>query len=145
MGLRDLRLPSSQIQVPGGDSFSVRGLSLQDISIIVRHHGAAMTLLFDRYIKQSGDGLPPADMATMGRALLEIAPDAAAEMVALAAGEPEGIDIVRTLPLPVQVDALDKLMSHTFATDQDLKKVIETVIRAATGTTGLINSLNRSP
>lgn len=145
MGLRNLRLPSSDVAVPGGDSFSVRGLSLQDISIIVRHHGAAMTLLFDRFIKQSGDGLPPADMAAMGRALLEIAPDAAAEMIALSAGEPEAIDVVRMLPLPVQVDALDKLMGHTFETEQDLKKVVETVIRAATGTTGLINSLNRSP
>lgn len=143
MGLRDLRLPSSEVPVPGGDSFAVRGMSLQDVSVLVRHHGAAMTLLFDRYIKQSGEGLPAADMATMGRALLEIAPDAAAEMIALAAGEPESIDIVRTLPLPVQVDALDKLMAHTFTTEQDLKKVIETVIRAATGATGALNSLNR--
>jgi hypothetical protein len=143
MGLRDLRLPSSSVTVPGGDSFAVRGLSLQDISALVRHHGAAMTLLFDKFIRQGEDGMPPADMATMGRTLLEIAPDAAAEMIALAAGEPEAVDIVRTLPLPVQVEALDLLMSHTFATDQDLKKVVETVIRAATGTTNLLNSLNR--
>jgi hypothetical protein len=142
MGLRSLRLPSSDVQVPGGDSFAVRGLSLQDVSILVRNHGATMTLMFDRYMRQAEEGLPPADMATMGRTLLEIAPDAAAEIIALAAGEPDAIDVVRVLPLPVQVDALDKIMGHTFTTDQDLKKVVETVIRAATGTTGLINSLN---
>jgi hypothetical protein len=141
MGLRTLRLPSTEIKVPGGDSFAVRGLSLTDISILATKHGAALSMLFERYITRSAEGLQPAEMVAVGKTILELAPEAAIEGIALAADEPDAVDVVRKLPFPVQVEALEAMVAHTFASEAEIKKVVETVTRAALGTNRLVDSL----
>jgi hypothetical protein len=142
MGLRSLRLPTETVEVPGSDSFAVRGLSLQDVTVLVRKHGPILTMLFEKFKTQTGD-LSPETVAALGTSLLETAPEVASEIIALAEGSAEAEDVegAARLPFPVQVDALEKIATLTFTSEAAIKKVVETVIRAATGVTSLTTSL----
>ncbi|NRC54125.1 phage pre-tape measure protein [Neoaquamicrobium sediminum] len=120
MALKGYRLPTLDVELPGGDSFPVRGLSLPDITFLVSRHGDTMRTLFDRY---SGDEtIAISDLASVGTSILETAPTLAAEIVAVAADEPDEMETIMRLPFPVQVDALEKVGKLTFDTAGGPKK-----------------------
>lgn len=137
MGLRDYVPATAKIDLPGGDHFVVRGLALNDISVLLRNHYAAAQDLFDKYIGQASlavakQTLPDAgfdepDNGALIRKALEIAPNMIAESVALAADEPELVAQVRTLPLLTQVEAVEAVVRLTLEAEGGMEKLIETV------------------
>lgn len=135
MGLRDLTFRDGTVQTSGGD-LVVRGLSLEDVVPLVRQHGTALSTLF---IEIAGDRDNALDnMQTLAGALAQAAPLAAAEIIALGAGEPGELDradvaTARRVPLPDQIAILERIGTLTFATEGSLKKALETVIRVARG------------
>lgn len=141
MKLSDLRLPEETVQLPGGESFAVRGVSLQDTIALVRHHGPALSNLFNQIT--SGKDVRIDAMLSVATTLLEQAPEMVAELIALASGEstPEAVAGAARLPLPVQLDALEKIGKLTFFAEGGLGKFAETVIRVMQGTSGAINEL----
>jgi hypothetical protein len=141
MGLKHIKLPEAQIELPGGDKFSVRGLSLDDIAFLMSRHGDELRTLFDSFAAQ-GEVTTDA-IAAFAIPVIRTAPVIAAELIACGAGEvdDESIQIARSLPFPVQVDALEKVARLTFEAGGGPKKLLETVIRLAQGTTGLLQSL----
>ncbi|MFC3724405.1 phage pre-tape measure protein [Neoaquamicrobium sediminum] len=142
MALKGYRLPTLDVELPGGDSFPVRGLSLPDITFLVSRHGDTMRTLFDRY---SGDEtIAISDLASVGTSILETAPTLAAEIVAVAADEPDEMETIMRLPFPVQVDALEKVGKLTFDTAGGPKKVVETVIRVFRGISDMTADLRTS-
>lgn len=140
MGLKHITFPEATIEFPGGN-FAVRGLSLDDIAFLVQRHGAKLQEMFTSFTKGSGE-LSTEAVASFALPLVQAAPEIAAELIACASGAPEDADIAARLPLPVQLDALEKLVDLTFAAEGGPKKLMETVIRMAEGTTGLLESLN---
>lgn len=147
MGLSNLTFPEATIQSPGGE-FAVRALGLEDVSELVRSHGPAMKTAFDQFTggATTEDELKDIQLTEQGVAsfilpLLESAPTLCAEVIARAAGEPENVAIVKRLPFPVQVDALEQIAVLTFETAGGPKKFLETVVRLTKGTTELLNSL----
>lgn len=141
MGLKHIKLPEAVIEFPGGD-FAVRGLSLDDVSFLVQRHGEKLNSLFSEFTAGSGD-LTVEAVAQFALPLLNAAPEIAAEMIACASGEhdQESIGIAKSLPFPVQLDALQKLAEQTFNVAGGPKKLLETVVSMAKGTTGLLESL----
>lgn len=129
MGLQDFIDPSETIQFPGGE-FAVRGLSLSDISYIVRGHATELGILFTTISEkvQGGDDLDKATSDIISLAL-ETAPRLVADIVAVGAGEPTMGDKVVRLPFGTQIEALEKIGTLTFATEGGVGKVVETVIR----------------
>ena len=98
MSLKSLRLPEAKVELPDGD-FVVRGLSLNDVSILVQRHGKRLNELYQRFAEQ-GD-LTTETVAAFALPLLQSAPEIAAELIACAAGDPDDAEIAGRLPFPV--------------------------------------------
>lgn len=142
MGLKDLNFAQAKIVTPGGE-FTVRGLSLTDIMSLANRHYDVLASLFDQVAGRDPSSISLDDAGSMGATLLKSAPDVAAEVIAMAAGEcdEESIRIAKSLPFPAQVEALEKIGQQTFATEDDLKKAVAAVIRIMQGATGVLHNL----
>ena len=138
MSLKDLVVPKAQIEA-AGVTFHVRGLSLEDILLLVSEHKAELSVLFDRFQDSADTDID--DTRTMGANLIQEAPGLAAKIIAIAADEPDAVDNVRQLPFPAQVDTLDQIGRLTFESQRDVKKVLEIVIRVAQGANSLMDDL----
>lgn len=145
MGLKHLKLPTEEIKTPGG-TFAVRGLSFVDVSALVRTDGAELSALFDHYSGAiKGENVSTAEVMALSGSLVDIAPDMAAKVIVVAAdGDDDDLAMVRKLPFPVQVEALEKIAQLTFDSAGGPKKLLETVIRVFRGTTSLMTDLQAS-
>lgn len=128
MGLKDLKLPVDDVEVPGGGSFTVKGLSFMDMRTLFTKYAAEVTSFFD-LIANGGTAkaMDVENAAAVAAAFIRQAPALAAETIALAAGEPDAFGTVLTLPFPVQIEALKKIGKLTFGTDGSAKKFFLTV------------------
>jgi hypothetical protein len=130
MGLKDLRLPTSRVDIPGEEEqfFEVRGLSFVDMRTLLVKHSSELSRLFD--LVANGNGADPLSIASAAAAagqFLNESPALAAEVIAMATGEEGVFEQVLMLPFPVQVDALTKIGKLTFATEDSAKKFLQTV------------------
>jgi len=140
--LKDLRLPTADISTSGG-SITVRGLTLVDITTLVRGRFDEVASLFDKYVPQ--EGASSLNTEAIGRELIDTAPEIAAYIIALAAdGDEDDAGIAMKLPFPVQIEALEAIGKLTFGADGGPKKVLETVIRIAKHVTGLVRDARAS-
>lgn len=139
MGLKQIKFPEAKVELPGDDSFVVRGLSLNDIAILVQRHGKRLSELFTQFSQQNE--LTTDAVAAFALPLIQTAPEIVAELIACASGDPDDAELAAQLPFPVQIDALEKLARLTFEAGGGPKKLVETVIRLAQGTTSLLESL----
>lgn len=139
MGLKHLKLRVEQVEVSDGETFTVRGLGLEDILILVQSHQANLGTLFDEVVS-AGAQLTVADSSSVASMLFEVAPAAANHIIALGADE-EDMELVKRLPFPVQLDALEKIGSLTFTTAGGPKKVVEAIMRVLNGATTALTSL----
>lgn len=139
MAIKDFVLPTSEVQLPGGGSFAVRGLSLEDITILVSMHGPVMEEFFKKY-SNSGQ----ADTMQVGMSMLSQAPVLVAQLIAIAADASDQVELVRKMPLVVQQDALEKIAKMTFDASGGPGKFFEAVIRLIQSTTNAMTGLTRS-
>lgn len=147
MSLKNLKLPTEVVNVPGGGSFTVRGLALADITAIVRGRGPQIRALFDQYAGRAMESIGDDDLNEIGSSLLEMAPEIAAVVIAHASEydpDPDTIGVAALLPFPVQLDAIEKIGKLTFDAEGGPKKVVETVIRVMQGTTNLMADMRVS-
>ena len=143
MTIADIDLATEEVKFPNGASFSVRGLSLEDVAAVVRIHGEAVQGFFLKYSGQR-ERLQQTGVAEAGLALLQGAPALAAYLIATAADEPELTAKVQKFPMGVQMDALEKIAKLTFDAAGGPKKFFEAVVRLLQGTTGLMTEFNQS-
>jgi len=130
--LKDLKLPSEEVPTPGG-SLTVRGLSLVDITSLVRGRFTEMAALFEKYAPMIGDGsdMNEGTLEAIGSGLVDSAPEIVGHIIALGSGggDDEDIQLAMKLPFPVQIAALEKVAMLTFDAGGGPKKVLETVVR----------------
>lgn len=131
--------PTGEVVTFPGGQMTVRGLSLADIATLVRSHADLMSDMFSKVAQDPENALSVA--AVIGARLLDEAPALAVHAIALAADSADRIEDVARIPFPAQIAALETIARLTFATENDLKKVIETVIRTAQGMTGALQNL----
>lgn len=139
MSLKDIKLPEEVIEFPGGN-FAVRGLGFDDVSFLVQKHGQKLEPIFTDFTQSSGD-LTVESIAAFALPLLKAVPEIVAEMIACASGDKDDVAIARALPFPTQLEALQRIFELTFSVSGGPKKLVETVISMAQGTTGLLESL----
>lgn len=144
MGLRDLKVAEEIIKVTGGE-FSVRGLALNEIMLLVQKRRETLRAAFDN-LSATEEGIDLGDQKETIANLLHEAPELIAEVIALASGDycDETMAIARKLPMPEQMEALEAVGRLTFATEGSLKKVIETVTRVMVSATGAMEDLSGS-
>jgi len=63
-------------------------------------------------------------MGSLASVLAQTVPDLAAAVIALASDEPDAVDVVRSLPLPVQLDALIAVGKLTFTDEGAVPKFL---------------------
>lgn len=141
MGLKDLRIPEEVIKTRSGD-FTVRGLDVDSLSLLIRQHGKDMTEIFNKFSDEEAEITPERVMA-FALPLIEAFPQLVAQLVACAADDPspEAVATFRRLPISVQADALEQVIVLTFDAEGGPKKFAETVVRLLQGTNGLLTSL----
>lgn len=113
MSLANISIVREPVSFRGGE-FAVRAFSLDDVTAIMREDFAGLNDVLNLYTENIPQNV--AVNATMHFIVKMIgrAPDLAARIIAIAVDEPENVDKARTLPIPVQVDAIKKIMSLTF-------------------------------
>lgn len=85
------------------------------------------------------------DLGQVVAQALDKIPGAASHAIALAADEPDQAATAASLPLPVQMDALEKIFGLTFAGEDSIKKALEVAIKMFQGTRGLIDPSPSEP
>jgi hypothetical protein len=93
------------------DSFHVRGLSLNDVAVLMREHFPDLEAVFDLF--QGAEKMQPEQWEGLALSVISNAPGFAANVIALAAGEGSAEDAAR-LPAPVQLKALTQVGELTF-------------------------------
>jgi hypothetical protein len=133
MGLRDLKHPTAQVETPGG-SFVVRGLSLEDLTILMKDHTEEVGTLFNQFRDWS---LTPdtQEKVPVHQFLVRIVsqtPALISRVIARAADEDdaEGIRSAAKLVPEDQSQALEKIGGLTFRSEAELEKMLKLAIRS---------------
>lgn len=145
MGLENYKPRTEKVELPGGDYFTVRGITYPDIVDLTYKYGKSLGIAFAKF--QGSTGAENVDLDNLGEISSVFArelPDLACEVIAVAADHPDKVGVVKSLPFPVLVDALEKVAKLTFDTSGGLKKLVETVIRAFAGTADLLGEMRTS-
>lgn len=125
MGLKNYKPRRHEFALGDGQALSVRGLSLEDISMLVQHHLPDLEELFDLFstiAEQTDD-----QFETVVVNLLQRAPGLAANIIALAADEPDAPKEAAMLPAPLQLEILLKVGNFTFEEVGGVKKGMESI------------------
>lgn len=139
MGLRDMKLPSSTVEVPGCGSFAVRGLSVTEIEGLMNEHGAEMRAAFDALTTRKDN----AEIASTVSTLVTKMPRLAAHVIAVAADDPEGVEFASRLPILAQLKAIDVIGGLTFGVEGGLKKYIVDGLEKMGGLEGVTQIMQR--
>ena len=108
-----------------GGSFAVKGIALNEISILVREHFPDLDAVFDLF--HSGmQGMDATEIQQLAMVAVSQAPGLAANIIALAAGEGDASDAAK-LAAPVQVKALIEIGDLTFKDVGGPKKALELI------------------
>lgn len=143
MGLRDIGIPRAEIEV-GKSAFSVRGITLADITQAAVDYGPQMALLFGRL--QNGENLSEASIRRLVLSLGSEFPGLLAAVIALASDDytKETVEIAAALPLPKQAEAIEEIFKLTFTSEADVKKLIESLARMIVGVSGALMEMKAS-
>lgn len=135
MGLRDIIIKRTKIELDDGQSFEVRGLAAMDVMALVHTHGKALSLAFGKIMSQ-GKGQPVSEelvrklLASVG----SDAPDLLAAIIALAsdAYDENGITTASQLPFLTQVAAGMAIFNLSFTSETEVKKLVESLANVLT-------------
>lgn len=126
MALSDYQPERKAIQFKGG-SFQVKGLSLDDVAVLMKHHLDDLDNLLELYARDVSNEFVVSATAQYAVSLIREAPALVANVIALAAEEPDRVDNARRLPIPVQVEALKAIGALTFEESGGAKKFFESL------------------
>jgi len=132
MALTDVYIPRRD--VPFRDtSFSVRGLSLIDVSALMQTHLEQIDHLFKLYDADETREQALGEAARFGVTIVRETPSMVGLLIALAADEPSAVEKANRLPLAVQVEALRNIIELTFEEAGGAKKFLDMVVEMVRG------------
>lgn len=116
MALSDFTPDTADVMYKGKTLVTVRGLNLEDISILMRNHIGDLQTIY-AMVAPSGKLLPSSiDVDNVLFSLLTNAPNTAVKMIQLAANEPDADAArkVERMPAPLQLKILIEIVKLTF-------------------------------
>lgn len=141
-GLRGIVAPKATVTLTDGQMFTVSGLTPNHVFGLYHRHRGQVENVFDQVVRNGGE-INTSTLAANAETLLLSTPLLMAEIVALGAGGnpfddtpvdpdvPEGVTawqsevgIAAGLPLPIQIDALQKIAKLSFSSDMPPKKFL---------------------
>jgi hypothetical protein len=132
MALHDFMVVTEEVSFRGG-RFALRGLALNDVSELVRNHLPELNKLFQLYDNEETRENALAESARFAITIVRETPIMVAKMIALAADEPQAVDVAARLPLPVQVECVRKIIELTFEEAGGAKKFLDSVMSLVGG------------
>lgn len=139
MPLAGYQPETREIELSKGNSFHVKGLSLNDLTVLIRVHFDDLDALFDLF--DNAERLEVKDLQPLAISVVSNAPGFAANVISLAAGEGSASDAER-LPFPVQVKALLEIGELTFTEVGGVGKAME-LLAGLLKKTNLTSSLKK--
>lgn len=137
MALKDIKIPTADVQVTTDSSFAVRGLSTFDIEHLVRTHGPALRELFDEFMNGDTKATKLVDLVPVLKELVTRAPLLVTDIIGLAAdANEEELAILRKLPISILISALGTVAGMTLSIEGDLGKAVEMAIQVLGGMNG---------
>lgn len=127
---------TKEVDVAGDQTITVRGLSITDIGRIIHAHADTLDSLYQEHIVGASEDTPEVD--TLIKALMTEAPRAVAAIIAAANDEPDSIDVVLSMPGIDQVKLLIAVAELTFHSEEELKKIAESLIRGMSAVTNVV-------
>ena len=121
MGLTNYKPVRHEIVLQDNEPLSIRGLSLEDISALVQHHLPDIEALFELF-ERTGSLNDDEGFRNIVLAAVNEAPGFVANLIAMAADEPDAAQNAQQLPGPVQVQALLMIGDLTFKDVGGIKK-----------------------
>lgn len=142
MSLRDFVIQTKAIRSLNGSSFSVRGLSLNDITLLLQTSEPEVRSMFAIFLGVDKTA-SESDMLQTAVPALQQFPRLASTMIAIAADDcsVETLEIVQRLPMNTQVEALETILKLSFDAEGGPGKFLEIVTRAFQGMTALTKPL----
>jgi hypothetical protein len=107
MGLTSYRAPTTNIPLGKDNSFTVRGLGLDDFSVLIANHLSAITQATEAYELFQRSSGKIASMQGFFMILLKEYPGLMSEVISIAADEPDAKNI--RLPMAIQTSALSEI------------------------------------
>jgi hypothetical protein len=141
MGLKDLQMPKSTLEIPGGE-FTVRGLSTVELEVLLREHKATLTAMF-KQITEVGAQLDD-ETLQLGIELLGTAPELIARIICMASDEPDAIEFAMKLTPAIQITALTKIALMTFTVEGDLGKLLGGVMSKLGGFNKILTTVSQA-
>lgn len=157
MALHSIVIPRKEVPLADGQSFTVSGVSANQVFTLYQRHREDLTSVFDRFAGRSPS--EPNEVLNSLEGIISQFPVLVGEVIALSSGyHPDDAtftdEATKTkwqaafeasvmLPLPVQVDALYKIADLTFSPDMPAKKffsLLVGMIQQANGTTTTLDS-----
>lgn len=128
MSLQDFNVVREVVPFQGG-SLDVRGLSLNDITFLVRDYLDELNTLFSLYEKEETRETATAQAVTFAIRIVQETPRLVAQLIVLAGDADQSlISKAETLPLPVQIEALRRIIELTFEEAGGAKKFIDSLV-----------------
>jgi len=132
MSLKDFVIHKEQVSFRGG-VLEVRGLALNDVTVIARDHLAELDRLFNLYDSDVTRNAAMSESAAFAVKLIQESPQLVATMIALACDDPASVDKAQCLPLPVQVETVRKIIELTFEEAGGAKKFFDSLVELVSG------------
>ncbi len=139
-------LKTETIEFGEDSKITVRGLTVPDITQLVQVHQDSAVAIYEKFSGKNAAALSEQTVESVALELLGKFPSAIAHLLYLcdAEREPETlVEVYATLPIDVQVAALEHIATLTFAMQGGLKNFVETVVRITASASGLSKELKK--
>jgi hypothetical protein len=128
MSLKDFKIASDVVTFRGG-SLELRGLSLNDFSVLMRGYMAELNNLFKLYEDDASRDLAITQSVKFATTIVQEAPGMVAQMIVLCGDEDQSLlPTAAKLPLPVQVECVRKIIELTFEEAGGAKKFLDSLV-----------------
>ncbi len=118
---------------------SVRGLSTQDLTLVIKTHKDSLTKLFEA---AEGRLENNEDLTGFGMELMDEFPDLVALLIALAADMPDKSGEVLRLPAPIQLRLMQAVYELTIEDTGGIEDFLQNVFALLKKVRGMTHSLN---
>jgi hypothetical protein len=114
MSLADFTPERQTINYRNKPLMQVRGLSLDDVSVLLRQHLPELEKLYEVAGVANGGVFARASQDAFMLKIITDLPDLAAKLISMAADEPAASKNAKLLPIPTQIVALQAIIRLTF-------------------------------
>jgi hypothetical protein len=140
MALRNFQVKKVDVPLNEEETMTVRGLTATDIGLILSRHQNSIKTLVSRAEGVTANG-EIGNFDELVNTAITSFPDVVAEVICVAADEPDAFDQAMSLPAPVQLEAIYQIGNITFEADGGPKKTVETLTKVLKGLSGQMKDL----